>query len=98
MDGRPASATSATEAGLIELYERIRPEPMGSRERWVEAAMGAATLAAAVAMALTVHADRHLNIGAGALFIAAVALAKQIRFAVGASHASPTQLVLVPML
>jgi hypothetical protein len=48
---------------------------MGSRERWVEAAMGAATLAAAVAMALTVHADRHLNIGAGALFIAAFALA-----------------------
>jgi putative nucleotidyltransferase with HDIG domain len=98
MHDRPASATSATEAGLIELYERIRPEPMGSRERLVEAAMGAATLAAAVAMALTVHADRHLNIGSGALFIAAFALAKQIRFAVGASHASPTQLVLVPML
>ncbi|HET8673599.1 MAG TPA: HD-GYP domain-containing protein [Thermoleophilaceae bacterium] len=93
-----SSTTSATEAGLIELYERIRPQPMAGRERMVEAAVGAAALAATLTVALTVHAERHLNLGSAALFVLAFALAKQIRFAVGASHASPTQLVLVPML
>jgi putative nucleotidyltransferase with HDIG domain len=93
-----SSTTSATEAGLIELYERIRPQPMARRERVVEAVVGAAALAAALTVALSVHSDRHLSLGAAVLFVLAFALAKQIRFAVGASHASPTQLVLVPML
>jgi putative nucleotidyltransferase with HDIG domain len=98
MEGRNRTELNPDIAGLIEAYERVRPEPLDPRERRAEAWVAAATLAAASVVALAFDAQRAFHPSTALLLVAAFALAKRIRFSVGAGHTSPTQLVLVPML
>jgi putative nucleotidyltransferase with HDIG domain len=55
-------------------------------------------LAVTAAMAVGLHSDRQLDWAIAIPLLVAYAVAKRIRFAVGAGHTVPTQLVFVPML
>jgi putative nucleotidyltransferase with HDIG domain len=82
---------------LIEGYERAMPEPLSHRERLVEGLFAALAIGVAASMT-TLHAERSLSAATVVLMLLAYAVAKRVRFAVGAGYTIPTQIVFVPML
>ena len=98
MGKNSTSELSPAVAELIERYDRTAPPPLSSRERLVEACITVPVVAGAVAIALGFHAERGFAVGPAVLLVIAYLVARQIRFAIGATFTSPLQLVFVPML
>jgi putative nucleotidyltransferase with HDIG domain len=98
MNEPSVSNTNAAEAALVERYREARSKPLPARERRAEAWLGGVSLLAAVLVAIGFHSERSFDAGIAALFVVGLAASCQVRFAVGAAHTSPSQLVLVPML
>src|SRR5919198_1645157 len=97
MSDQRTSDMSPAVAELIEGYAEALPNPLSARERAVES--GLALVALGIALALTrFHAERSLSLVDLTLLLLAYAIAKRVRFAVGAGYTIPTQLVFVPML
>jgi putative nucleotidyltransferase with HDIG domain len=82
---------------LIDGYERAMPQPLSRRERLVEGLFAAVAIGIAAAMT-TLHAESSLHVATAVLMLLAYAVAKRVRFAVGAGYTIPTQIVFVPML
>src|SRR4051812_49203348 len=87
---------SAAERLLEDSWEARRRRRASQRELFVQTAAGALFVAAALTLMLLTRPT--VNPGAAALLIALYAIVVRIEFPVGAGHAVPTQLVLVPML
>jgi HD-GYP domain-containing protein (c-di-GMP phosphodiesterase class II) len=88
-------------AAVEPLLEHGRPalvSRMPRRELLAELGVGAAVLAAGLAIALLVTAPRSFSPAVAALFVAVYALASRIEFDVGSGYGTPIQLVFVPML
>jgi HD-GYP domain-containing protein (c-di-GMP phosphodiesterase class II) len=92
------SGLSPAVAELMERYDSAAPEPLSSRERVVDACLGAPLIAVAVAIAVGFHAERPFELGPAVLLVLAFLAAKRIRFVIGAAYTVPTQLVFVPMV
>lgn len=89
------------DAALAELVKAGRPhaqEPLSPRDRRTEAVVGGAFLAAALATALLVEAERGWPVGEAIALVVLFAAAARVQIDVGAGYSAPTQLVLVPML
>ena len=83
---------------LLKQVPSRAAERLSRRDRVAEAVMGVALLAACAGIAtLGGHAAEHVGLRAVG-FVLALAVAKRVGFSVGAGHATPTQLVVVPML
>jgi putative nucleotidyltransferase with HDIG domain len=98
MSNANTSVLSPAVAQLIEDYERVMPDRLAARERVVEAAVCALVLTVDVVMAVGLHAVRPFEALTAIPLLLAYAVAKRIRFTVGAGYTIPTQLVFVPML
>ena len=72
--------------------------PLTDRELVVECAGALAVVAASVAAAAWLPAERPLALGTGVLVVLLYAIVSRITIEIGAGFAVPTQLVLVPML
>jgi diguanylate cyclase (GGDEF)-like protein len=87
---------SAAERLLEDSWEARRRRRASQRELLAQAAAGALFVLVATALAVLTHPAVHL--GPALALIALYASVVRIEFPVGAGHAVPTQLVLVPML
>jgi putative nucleotidyltransferase with HDIG domain len=83
---------------LLEDAETSPPLRLSGRERTVEWVTASSFLAAAVAMAVLIDAERPFDPWLAIALIGGYALASRIRFSDGAGYTVPTQLVFVPML
>ncbi|WP_156028415.1 HD-GYP domain-containing protein [Candidatus Solirubrobacter pratensis] len=93
--------TQALDAGTERLIAEVRArreQALPARERVVEATLAAATVAAALALALVADSDRAFSLPLAVAFTAAVGIVSRVSFAVGDGRVVPTQLVFVPML
>ncbi|MEA2294444.1 MAG: hypothetical protein QOE86_2083 [Solirubrobacteraceae bacterium] len=90
----------AEDQQVNELVRRSRrvAVPMDRRRRITEAAIGAAFLAAALALALLADADTPWRVGPAVVLTLLFALSTRVLFEVGAGYSVPTQLAFVPML
>jgi HD-GYP domain-containing protein (c-di-GMP phosphodiesterase class II) len=79
-------------------WDETYSEPLGARERAVEALSAAAFLAVAVAMAALVPSERAFDVPLAVALVVTYALLARVRFPIGYGFTIPTQLVLVPML
>jgi putative nucleotidyltransferase with HDIG domain len=92
------SARALTEADRLRLSFARRQQRMPVTELRAEALVAAAFLAAAIALAVFAHGERHLSFGVAALYVGCLAIAGHVRFDIGAGFTVPTQAVFVPML
>lgn len=92
------SAQPLTEADRVRLSFARREQRMPVTELRAESLVGAAFLAAAVALAVFAHSTQHFSLGVGALYVLCLAIAGHVRFDIGAGFTVPTQAVFVPML
>jgi diguanylate cyclase (GGDEF)-like protein/putative nucleotidyltransferase with HDIG domain len=83
---------------LLEETWEERSRRMSRRELFTEVAAGALFVACALALLLTPHATAGFRPAVAAVLVALYVLVSFVEFPVGAGHATPTQLVLVPML
>ncbi len=83
---------------LLEHWRPYRPRRLTARERRVESVSAAGLIVVAGVLALTVSSDRSTDVLVGLGLIAALALAFRVRLYLGAGFATPTWVVLVPML
>jgi putative nucleotidyltransferase with HDIG domain len=92
------SSQALTESERLRASFATRAAPMLSAERAAELLVGAAFIAAAVALALLATHDRALSLPIAALYVVALAITADLRFDIGAGFTVPTQAVFVPML
>jgi diguanylate cyclase (GGDEF)-like protein len=83
---------------LLEHWRPYRPRRLTARERRVETVGAAGLIVVAGVLALTVTSDRPTDVLVGLALIATLALAFRVRLYLGAGFATPTWVVLVPML
>src|SRR5919204_2277995 len=83
---------------LLEETWQERSRHVSRRELFTEVAAGALFIACALALLLTPHATAGFRPVVAAVLVALYVLVSFVEFPVGAGHATPTQLVLVPML
>jgi putative nucleotidyltransferase with HDIG domain len=93
----PAVVGQDAELLVAEARERSG-DRVRYRELAVEAAVGAAFVAAAVSLAVFVDWDRSFSAGASAVTVAALLLASRVSFEIGDGYAVPTQIVFVASL
>jgi HD-GYP domain-containing protein (c-di-GMP phosphodiesterase class II) len=97
----PTPVAQPLDAGTERLIEEVRARrehALPARERAVEAALGVATVAGAVALAALAGAPRELSLPLVLAFTVAYAVVARIPFALGDGIVVPAQLVFVPML
>ena len=92
------STQALTEADRLRLSFARREQRMPAAEMRAETLVGAAFLAAAVALAVLAHSAQHLSLAVAALYVVCLAIAGHVRFDIGAGFTVPTQPVFVPML
>jgi diguanylate cyclase (GGDEF)-like protein len=90
-------SAAAAERLLEETWEE-RSRRMSRRELLTEVVAGALFGACALALLMTPHATAGFDPTVAAVLVALYVLVSLVEFPVGAGHATPTQLVLVPML
>jgi HD-GYP domain-containing protein (c-di-GMP phosphodiesterase class II) len=83
---------------LQQSWDESRSEPLRGRELVAEAVTAAGFVAAAVALALLLPAERGFDAPLAATLVAIYALMARVHFPIGYGFTIPTQLVLVPML
>jgi diguanylate cyclase (GGDEF)-like protein len=83
---------------LLEHWRPYKPRRLTGRERSVETVGAAGLVLVAGVLALTVSSDRSTDVLVGVGLIATLALAFRVRLYLGAGFATPTWVVLVPML
>jgi HD-GYP domain-containing protein (c-di-GMP phosphodiesterase class II) len=93
----PQTLDAGTER-LIEEVRARREQALPARERVVEAALGALTVGAALALALLADPPRPLSLPLAVAFMLAYGVVSRISFTLGDGRVVPTQLVFVPML
>jgi HD-GYP domain-containing protein (c-di-GMP phosphodiesterase class II) len=97
MEASPYTVDQDHELLVAEARERSG-DRVRYRELAVESAVGAAFVAAAVALAVFVHWHRPFSAGAFAVTVAALLLASRVSFEIGDGYAVPTQIVFVASL
>lgn len=85
------------ETSVQEGWSR-RSQRLPRRRAIVEATLGGAFVAAAVALAVLADADRDFELGPAVVLVAMFALGIRVRIDVGVGYTSPVQLAFVPML
>ena len=83
---------------LLEHWRPYRPRRLTTRELRVEGVCAAGLIVVAAVLALTVSSNRSTDVLLAAGLIASLALAFRVRLYLGAGFATPTWVVLVPML
>jgi diguanylate cyclase (GGDEF)-like protein len=83
---------------LLEHWRPYNPRRLTARERRVETVGAAGLVLVATVLALTVSSDRSTDVLVGLGLVATLALAFRVRLYLGAGFATPTWVVLVPML
>jgi diguanylate cyclase (GGDEF)-like protein len=83
---------------LLEHWRPYKPRRLTARERRVESVGAAGFILVAGVLALTVSSDRSTDVLVGLGLIGTLALAFRVRLYLGAGFATPTWVVLVPML
>jgi putative nucleotidyltransferase with HDIG domain len=92
------SVQAINEAQRTRLSHAQRGAPMRTAWRQGEALVGGSYLLAALALPYLAGVKGHFDVATSALYIAAFAVAANVRFDVGAGFTVPTQAVFVPML
>jgi putative nucleotidyltransferase with HDIG domain len=92
------SAHAIREAERTQVSRAERGRPMGYAVRRGELIVGGSFLLAALALPLIAGVTQAFSLTTAALYVAAFALAGQVRFDVGAGFTVPTQAIFVPML
>ena len=90
-------SAAAAERLLEETWDE-RSRRLSRRELLTETLAGALFCAFALALLMTPHATAGFRPAVAALLVALYVVISLVEFPVGAGHATPTQLVLVPML
>jgi diguanylate cyclase (GGDEF)-like protein len=90
-------SSAAAERLLEETWDE-RSRRLSRRELLTETLAGALFCAFALALLMTPHATAGFRPAVAALLVALYVVISLVEFPVGAGHATPTQLVLVPML
>jgi HD-GYP domain-containing protein (c-di-GMP phosphodiesterase class II) len=83
---------------MLEESRSRRPQPLSKHELSAELVLGAALVAAVIALAVGFDDPRTLELGPAAALVVAFALAARVRFDVGPGYTTPVTLVLWPML
>jgi diguanylate cyclase (GGDEF)-like protein len=83
---------------LLEHWRPYKPRRLTERERRVETVGAVGFVLVAGVLALTVSSDRSTDVLVGVGLIATLALAFRVRLYLGAGFATPTWVVVVPML
>jgi putative nucleotidyltransferase with HDIG domain len=94
----PRSGLTPAAEQLLEGYDSSSPEPLTSRELWVELVTTAAFVVAAVLMAALIPQHREFDPLLAATLVVVYAVTSRVRFVVRWGFTVPTQLVFVPML